>query len=145
MSTKEIQAQIVDNMRRWQKIENSAVASTGNIMEKTENPIVRIIMEIIQRDSQMHYRVQELIAESLTAKAFSLTPEELGDVWGMVEKHIELEKKTVEMAEEALSVLKGKKMVVQEYLLQYLLEDENKHNHVLESLSTIKKGMYPYG
>ncbi len=145
MSTKEIQEKIVDNMRRWQKIENASVASTGKVIEKTENPIVRLVMEIIQRDSQMHYRVQEMIAESLTAKTISLTPEELGDVWDMIEKHIELEKKTVEFAEEALGALKGKKMVVQEYLLQYLLEDENKHNHILESLLTIKKGMYPYG
>jgi len=145
MSTKEIQDQIVDNMRRWQKIENGAVASTGMVIDKTENPIVRIIMEIIQRDSQMHYRVQELIAESLSIKALTLTPEELADVWELVEKHIEIERKTVELAEEALGAIRGKKMVVQEYLLEYLLEDENKHNHILDSLATIKKGMYPYG
>jgi hypothetical protein len=145
MSTKEIQEQIVDNMRRWQKIENGAVASTGMVIDKTENPIVRIIMEIIQRDSQMHYRVQELIAESLSIKALTLTPEELADVWELVEKHIEIERKTVELAEEALGAIRGKKMVVQEYLLEYLLEDENKHNHILDSLATIKKGMYPYG
>jgi hypothetical protein len=145
MSTKEIQEKIVDNMRRWQKIENASVASTGRVIEKTENPIIRMVMEIIQRDSQMHHRVQELIADSLTTKALTLTPEELADVWDMIEKHIELEKKTVEMAEEALGALEGKKMVVQEYLLQYLMEDENKHNHILDSLATIKKGMYPYG
>ena len=29
MSTKEIQEQLVDNMKRWQRIENGAVASTG--------------------------------------------------------------------------------------------------------------------
>ena len=145
MSTKEIQEKVVDNMRRWQKIENASVASTGEVIEKTENPIIRIVMEIIQRDSQMHHRVQELIADSLTTKALSLTPDELADVWDMIEKHIQLEKKTVEMAEEALEALKGKKMVVQEYLLQYLMEDENKHNHILDSLATIKKGMYPYG
>ncbi len=62
-----------------------------------------------------------------------------------IEKHIKLERQTVGMAEEALAALKGKKMVVQEYLLRYLLEDENKHNHILDSLGVIKKGMYPYG
>ena len=145
MSTKEIQKEIIENMRRWQKIENASVASTGNVIEVTENPIVRMIMEIIQRDSQMHYRVQELIADSLESKTVSLTPEELGAVWDKIEKHIELEKKTVELAEKALSALRGKKMVVQEYLLDYLLIDENKHNRILETLGTLKKGMYPYG
>ena len=145
MSTKEIQGKIVDNMKRWQKIENASVASTGKVIEKTENAVVRMVMEIIQRDSQMHYRIQELIADSLESKTVTLTPDELAAVWDLIEKHIELEKKTVELANEALSALKGRKMVVQEYLLDYLLIDEEKHNKVLESLETIKKGMYPYG
>ncbi|UCC44106.1 MAG: hypothetical protein JSU65_13500, partial [Candidatus Zixiibacteriota bacterium] len=78
-------------------------------------------------------------------KTVTLTPDELEAVWDLIEHHIELEKKTVELANEALGALKGKKMVVQEYLLNYLLTDEEKHNKVLESLETIKKGMYPYG
>jgi hypothetical protein len=145
MSTKEIQEQIVENMKNWKKIENASVASTGKVIEKTDNPIIRLIMEIIQRDSQMHYRIQDLIIDSLEKSAISLTPEELGEVWDLVEKHIDLEKKTVAMAEESLEALKGRKMVVQEYLLDYLRIDEEKHNAVLETLSTIKKGMYPYG
>jgi hypothetical protein len=145
MTTKEIQEKIIDNMHRWQKVENASVASTGNVIAKTDNPIVRLIMEIIQRDSQMHYRVQELIADSLESKTIALNPDELGKVWDMIEKHIKLEEKTVELATEALEALKGKKMVVQEYLLDYLLIDENKHNKILETLGTIKKGMYPYG
>ena len=145
MSTKEIQEQLVANMKAWKKIENASVASTGKVIEKTENPIVRLIMEIIQRDSQMHYRIQELIIASLESMTISLTPEELGDVWDLIEKHIDLEKKTVELAKDSLEAMRGRKMVVQEYLLDYLRIDEEKHNSVLESLATIKKGMYPYG
>lgn len=145
MSTKEAQEQIVANMRKWQKIENASVSSTGHIIEKTENPIVRLVMEIIQRDSQMHYRVQELIADSLTTKAIALTPEEVGDVWGLIEKHIELEKQTVELAKSSLRAIEGKKgMIVQAYLLEYLLQDEEKHDVILEKLNEVKKGMYPY-
>ena len=145
MKTKEIQDKLIANMKAWQKIENASVASTGKVIEKTDNPIVRMVMEIIQRDSQMHYRIQDMIVDSFEKETLRLNPDELADVWTMIEQHIELEKKTVELAEEALAVLANKKMVVQEYLLQYLLEDENKHNHILESLGTIKKGMYPYG
>lgn len=145
MSTKEIQEKIIDNMRRWQKVENSAVSSTGNVIEQTDNNIVRMIMEIIQRDSQMHYRVQELIADSLSTKTITLNPDELGKVWDMIEKHIKLEEKTIELANEAKKAIQGKKMVVQEYLIDYLLIDEEKHNKILETLGTIKKGMYPYG
>ena len=145
MKTKEIQDKIVANMKRWQKIEDASVASTGRIAEKTENPIVRIVMEIIQQDSRMHYRVQELIADSLQTQTISLTPEEMGEVWDMIDSHIKLEKETVKLAQESLTALKGKKMIVQEYLLKYLLLDETKHNAILDHLESVKNGMYPYG
>jgi hypothetical protein len=144
-STKDVQQDLISNMKTWRKIENASIASTGRVIEKTENPIVRLVMEIIQRDSQMHYRVQEWIADSLQ-KTVSLTPEEVGEVWGLIEDHIEIEKKTQELARESLEATKGSKgMLVQSYLLEYLLEDEKKHNVLLERLAGIQKGMYPYG
>ncbi len=145
MSTKELQERIVANMKSWQRIENASAASTGKVMEKTDHPIIRLVMEIIQRDSMLHHRVQEMVVETLERKAVSLTPEQLAEAWGLIEEHIELEKKTIQHATEALDALKGKKMVVQEYLIHYLLQDETKHNKLLDSLAMIKKGMYPYG
>ncbi len=143
MTTKELQQEIISNMRRWQKIENAAAASTGQIMERTDNPVIRLLMEIIQRDSQMHYRVQEWIADSLQYKRVTLRPEEMNQVWGMIEQHVEVEKKALGMAKQSLASLKGKKMVIQEYFLEYLAEDEKKHNELLKQLETIKKGMVP--
>jgi rubrerythrin len=143
MSTKELQQEIISNMRRWQKIENAAAASTGQIMERADNPVIHLLMEIIQRDSQMHYRVQEWIADSLQYKTVTLSPDELSQVWGMIEQHVEVEKKALGMAKQSLDSLKGKKMVIQEYLLEYLAEDERKHNDLLKRLETIKKGMFP--
>ena len=146
MSIKESQEKIIANMRRWQKIENAGIASTGKIISKTENPIVRLVMEIIQRDSQMHYRVQEMIADSLEGKAIALNPDELAAVWTMIEDHVKLERSTIELAQSTLEEIgKAKGMLVQAYLLEYLLKDEEKHTEVLENLEKIKKGMYPYG
>ena len=146
MSSKEAQETIVANMRKWQKIENASVASTGKVIEATENPVVRLVMEIIQRDSQMHYRVQEFIADSLTTKAVALNPDEVGAVWGMIEKHIEIEKQTITLAKSSLEKIgKNKGMLLQAYLLEYLLKDEEKHDTILEKLNEVKKGMYPYG
>jgi len=143
MTTKELQQEIISNLRRWQKIENAAAASTGQIMERTDNPVIHLLMEIIQRDSQMHYRVQEWIADSLQYKTVTLNPDELNQVWGMIEQHVEVEKKALAVAKQSLASLKGKKMVIQEYLLEYLAEDEKKHNELLKRLETIKKGMLP--
>jgi len=145
MSTKEAQEKIVANMKRWQKIENAAIASTGAVIDKTDNPIVKLVMEIIRRDSQMHHRVQGMVADSLERGPVSLNPDELGEVWDLIEKHIELEKQTIELATSSLDATEGKKgLLLQRYLLDYLLRDEQKHDAMLENLETIKKGMYPY-
>lgn len=146
MSSKEAQELIVGNMRQWQKVENAAVAVTGRAIEKTGNPIIRLVMEIIQRDSQMHYRVQELIADSLESKTITLTPEEVGEVWSIIEEHIRIEKETIALARQALDATgKSKGLLVQRYLLEYLLKDEEKHDAVLANLEAVKKDMYPYG
>jgi len=144
MSTKELQEKILKTLKNWQKVEDSSVESTGNVMKKSTNPIVHIVMEIIQNDSRTHHRVQQMIVDSMEKKALSLTPEEMGGVWDMIEKHLQIEKKMVEHVEEALTALKGKKMIVQEYLLNYLLTDERKHDKLLSDFNSIKKGMYPY-
>ena len=144
MSTKELQDGIVENMKKWQHVEDASVASTGRAIEKTRNPVIRMVMEIIQRDSLMHYRTQQMITDSFT-QTISLSPDELGEVWDLIENHIKIEKKTIELANQTLELLKGKKMVVQEYLLNYLMQDEKKHDTLLEQLEGIKKGMYPGG
>jgi hypothetical protein len=145
MSTKELQEQIIENMKQWQKIENASVAQMAAIMEKTDNPLISIVMEIIQRDSQMHHRVQQMVIDSLESQTVSLSPDQLGDVWDKIEDHIALEKETIRLMEDSMKALQGKKMVVQEYLLTYLKYDEEKHDVLLDALEKIKKGMYPYG
>lgn len=144
-SMKEVQEQIVKTMQNWQQIEDASVASTGSIIEKTSNPLIRQVMEIIQADSQRHHHIQQMIIDSFERKSFSLTTEELTEIWDMVERHIALERRTVELANEALAALKRSKMVVVQYLIEYLLEDENKHNKILDNLESIKKGMYGSG
>ncbi|HME44149.1 MAG TPA: hypothetical protein VKF36_13745 [Syntrophorhabdales bacterium] len=140
---KDLQAEIADAMKEWQKMEDAALASTGRIIERTTNPIIRLTMEIIQRDSQMHYNVEKWVAESLQNATVSFTPDELRKVWALIESHIELEQRMIGTVKKLLPSLKGKRMVVQEYLLNYLLEDETKHANLLKRLEGIKRGMLP--
>jgi len=144
MKTKELQEKLVDNMKAWQKIENQAVEMAAWIRKQSDNPVIQTVMSIIQQDSATHHRVQQLIIDSLEKEAIALRPEELGDIWDLIEKHIALERKTIDCAKEALDAIKGRKMIVQQYLLEYILTDEEKHNKILDNLAGVKKGMYPY-
>ncbi len=138
---KELNENLVKTLKKWQKIEDESVKSTSAIIAKTKNPIVRQIMEIIKQDSAMHKKVQQVIIDSFEKEAINLDPEELSDIWGMVENHIELEKETVRLAEESR---KNSNNFIVRYLLGYLMTDEQKHNDILQQMEDIKRGMYPY-
>jgi len=143
MGLKEMQDQIVANMKNWQKIEEASIASVTEVIEKTENPVIKMVMEIIKHDSQMHYRVQKLVEESLTGTTVELSSEELVKVWDLIEKHIAIEERVGDMAKLSLDATEGSKgMLVQRYLLQYLMTDEEKHDKLLADLALFKKGMY---
>lgn len=143
MSTKEKQEKLVARMREWQRLEDATVAQTAKIKMKTENPLIRLVMEIIQRDSNMHHRIQQFIINSLEKERVNIPVEDLVAVWEAIEQHIEMERKTVELGKLSLAELEGSGNVVQQYLLTFLQADEQKHDKLLSDLELIKKGMYP--
>ena len=143
MSTKEQQEILRHKMVQWQKLETSAVAQTANIIGRTDQPLIRTVAEIIQRDSQMHFRVQQLIVDSLAEESIPVPVDQLAEVWDAIEEHIKIEQRTIEMAKASLAAIEGTHNVVQQYLLSYLLADEEKHDKLLADLERIKRKMYP--
>lgn len=143
MSTREQQEILKHKMVQWQKLETAAVAQTADIIGRTDHPMIRAVAEIIQRDSQMHFRVQQLIIDSLAEGAVAVPVEQLVEVWDAIEEHIRIEKRTIEMAQASLAAIEGTHNVVQQYLLSYLLADEEKHDKLLADLELIKRKMYP--
>lgn len=135
-------AKMVETLRKWQGIERKAIEHTAEIMEKTENPLVRQLMEIIRNDSVQHHRVQQFIIDSLTTSPVTLTPEDLGEIWSEIEEHDELEREVIDIAKE---LKKECRFFVQQSLLEYLIIDEEKHDTLLQQLGEFKKKLYPYG
>ena len=133
---------MINSLRKWQSIERQAIEHTAEIMEKTQNPLIRQLMEIIRNDSVQHHRVQQFIIDSLTTTPVTLTPEELGEVWDEIVAHDEAEKEVVRLGEELRDDCR---FFVQKALLDYLIADEKKHDYLLEQLGEFKKKLYPYG
>ena len=132
----------VDILQRWQEAENKTIGQTTTIISKSKNPLVKLIMEIIRHDSVMHHRVQQFVIESLTTRTVTLTPEELGEIWTLVEEHIAMERETIGYGEELKKLCK---LFVQSSLITYLLTDEEKHDKLLGQLGDFKRKLYPYG
>jgi rubrerythrin len=134
-------SELVGLLRKWQEIEDGSVTSTSQIMASTKNPFIRLVMEIIRQDSVMHKKVQQFMIDSVEKQAVSLTPEELGEIWDAVERHAEMEKETIRLAEE---LRKNCRLFVQRHLLTYLVEDERLHDRLLGQLEDFKQKIYPY-
>jgi len=128
-------------LRQWQDLEDRTIEQTAAIAHKTQNPLIKLIMEIIRQDSAMHRRVQQVMLDGLEKEAFTLTPEELADVWDLIEQHAEMERQTIALAEKAR---RNCRLFVHRHLLTYLIEDEQKHDRLLSQLEDFKRGIYPY-
>ena len=128
-------------LRQWQGLEDKTIEQTTTIAQKTQNPLIKLIMEIIRQDSAMHRRVQQVMLDGLEKEAFTLTPEELADVWDLIEEHAEMEKQTIALGEKAR---RNCRLFVHRHLLTYLIEDEQKHDRLLGQLEDFKRNIYPY-
>jgi hypothetical protein len=138
LSGPERQKFTIDVLRQWQGIERDAIETTAQIMEKTDNLLIRQIMEIIRTDSVQHHRVQQFLLDSITRTPITMSPEDLAEVWGQIEAHDELERQTIELAKELKEQTTEPMHVI---LLDYLLRDEEKHDTLLMDLDAFKKHM----
>ena len=140
-SSKKTEEELVKGLKKWQKIEDDAMCMAKSIQSKTNNSLIKLIMEIIAHDSAMHRRVQQFIVDSIEKEAIVLQPEDLESIWDIVEGHLAIEREVIGIAEN----LKSKtRLFVQRYLINYLLEDERKHDSLLDRLEEIKMKMHPY-
>ena len=129
---------MVNVLRNWQKLERKAMDDTAAIVEESDNPLVRMIMSIIRHDSLMHHRVQQFLIDSVTEEDVPVSRDDLAEIWDRIEQHDRLEKKTIAMATELRDEAWSP---VHKQLLGYLLEDEKKHDGLLEQLREVKVGM----
>jgi hypothetical protein len=111
---------------------------TAVIIEETNNPLVRMVMSIIRRDSLMHHRVQQFLIDSVTEADVPVSREDIAKIWEKIEEHDRVEKKTIALAEELREQAWSP---VHKQLLGYLLEDEKKHDSLIAQLEEVKKGM----
>ncbi len=129
------------DLDKWQKMEAVSAKTCAEVQKKTKNPLIKMIAEIIRRDSETHIDVLKLIKDSLTKEAIHLTPDELVEIWDLVDGYHKIEQKSVEIAQEAI---RDSRLFEIRYLLTYLLEDESKHLKLLDQLDDFKRNLFPY-
>ncbi len=131
---------LINLLKRWQGIEDDSIRNTTEIIKKSNNPVINIIMEIIRQDSVIHRKMQQMIVDNYIKKPLELDIDELQDLWALITEHDEAEKKTIELANYALAQVESP---VVKMLLEYLFTDENKHDKLLTDLENLKDSAFP--
>ena len=131
---------LLEILRRWQKAENAAVGLSAKVIEGAANPLIRLVAEIVQGDSLLHHRVQQMLIDDIERKTISEPgDEEFEKVWVDLTDAIQIEDKFIDWGEKALDSLKASGNRLQVFLLTYLLEAERQHKSMLEGLKKLRQ------
>jgi hypothetical protein len=126
-------------IKDWIALEDETIASADELIGKANNPFVKMRMEMIKHDSGKHKEILEWIIDSLTKEAVHLTPDEIMPLSALLHKHLEVEAKSIVLANNAL---KKSGLPIVRYILSVLLDDETKHHTQIIMLNDeIKKAI----
>ncbi len=123
-------------IREWQALEDKTIESASALINKTNNPLVKMTMEMIKHDSEKHKVMQQMIIDSITKEAIHLSPDELAPLSEILNRHMEAEAKSLSLADAALE---KSELFVTRYILSYLIADETKHHSLISKLNELKR------
>lgn len=100
---------MLDLLKEWKSLEEETIDICARISKKSKNPIIKTLITAIKNDSKKHRSIIKLISNSMTKKAFVLTPDDLVGVSGLLNKHIAIEQKSIDTANEAIEMSRDNK------------------------------------
>jgi len=123
--------EFLNTVKEWQTLEDKTIQSADELIRKAKNPLIEMTMEMIKRDSGKHKIMLQMIIDNLTREAVHLSPDELAAVSELLIKHMEIEAKSIALANDALQ---KSELAVTRLILSALHDDETKHHSQLHQL-----------
>ena len=114
------------------KTEEEVVDLTEKAINKAENTTTKYLLRAIQHDSRKHADFGRAALEILEFKE-TVGTKERKEVWDLLKKHSEMEKKHREFVAEIKYLTKTPAL---QFIFQQIWEDEKKHHMMLETLMT---------
>ncbi len=119
-------------VRQLVKAEQEVIDLTEKAIGKAENATVKYLLQAIQHDSRKHADFGRAALEILDFKAI-VGAKERKEVWDLIRKHTDLEKKHREFVAEIKYLTKTPAL---RYIFEQIWGDEKKHHMILETLMT---------
>jgi rubrerythrin len=114
------------------KTEEEVVDLTEKAINQAENAAVKYLLRGIQHDSRKHADFGRAALEILEFKTIVGTKERK-EVWDLLKRHSDMEKKHREFVAEIKSLTKTPAL---QYIFEQIWADEKKHHMILETLMT---------
>ncbi|MGD0623508.1 MAG: hypothetical protein ABSB32_02180 [Thermodesulfobacteriota bacterium] len=132
MTNEEIIEKVKGMANQLIKIEEQVIDLTEKTINQAENPTVKYLLRAIQHDSRKHADLGRAALEILEYKKIVGT-EERKEIWDLLKKHDELERKHREFVGEIRTLAKTPAL---QYIFEQIWVDEKKHHAILETLMT---------
>ena len=114
------------------KTEDEVVDLTEEAIKKADNATIKYLLRAIQHDSRKHADFGRAALEVLEYKTI-VGAKERKEVWDLLKKHSDMEKKHREFVAEIKYLTKTPAL---QYIFGQIWEDEKKHHMILETLMT---------
>ncbi len=127
----ETSEEFLNIIKQWQELEDKTIASADELISKSRNALIEMVMEMIKQDSKKHRTMLKMVVDNITREAVRLTPDELSNISALLNKHMEVEATSISLAKNAL---KKSELSVTHHILTALLDDETSHHSRLQTL-----------
>ena len=114
------------------RVEEEVIDLTEKTINQAESVTVKFLLKAIQHDSRKHADLGRAALETLGFKKI-VGPQERKEVWDLLKKHDDMEKKHREFVAEIRSLTKTPAL---KYIFEQIWADEKKHHAILETLMT---------
>ncbi|HYA90481.1 MAG TPA: hypothetical protein VEK32_03175 [Thermodesulfobacteriota bacterium] len=132
MGTEENSEKLKKAVNQLIKTEEEVVDLTEKAINKAENATIKYLLQAIQHDSRKHADFGRAALEILDFKRVVGTRERK-EVWDLIKKHSDMEKKHREFVAEIKYLTKTPAL---QYIFEQIWVDEKKHHMILETLMT---------
>jgi hypothetical protein len=126
-------SQLTKLIRSWIRIEENIIEATNEKLDGLKDSLLKTFIECIRDDSKRHRELLNLAINDIGGKDL-LTEEDKGVLEDFINQHVHIEQEAVEIAEASLKLTSSPAVRL---ILDYLLLDEKKHDHLMFELAKL--------
>lgn len=123
------------NMNEYVSMELSYAEALKKTVEGLRNPVIKIIIESISRDSVKHAMIYKTIGLLMKGEGALIGEEEAEEILKEIERHIKSEEEMIRIVKSMLEGDVTNKAA--RFLLEYILKDEVVHHSMLKRVYEI--------